>query len=75
MSDERLELTETERLSPLWQKIEAHYLERLKTLRKRNDSPKLDQHDTTVLRGRIKEIKDFLALGGERSAPYIPEND
>lgn len=56
-----------ERQTALWQKLEKHYTERLELARKKNDAD-LDPVATAKARGRIAEIKGFLALG-EDPAP------
>ncbi len=60
--DEPFELRESERLSALWQRLEAHYRERLAMLRRKNDG-NLTPDATRHLRGQIAEVKRFLALG------------
>lgn len=56
------ELTESERMSALWQKLAQHYGERLSALRAKNDKPG-NPDDTARLRGRIAEVKALLSLG------------
>jgi hypothetical protein len=51
-----------ERKTALWQKLEKHYQEKLELFRKRNDAS-IDEVKTANARGRIAEIKSFLALG------------
>ena len=58
-------LTDGEKLNPLWIKLEKHFTERLAELRSRNDSP-LSQLETEALRGRIAEVKAFIALGKDQ---------
>jgi hypothetical protein len=55
------ELTDQERESPLAKKLAAHLRERLGVHRVKNDVD-LNQPDTAMLRGRIRECKVFLAL-------------
>jgi hypothetical protein len=61
----KLKLEEHEINSPLWQKLKKHYEERRDTLREANDkeSPELQ---TANRRGRISEIKQFLAIGNPK---------
>lgn len=68
---ETLLLTTADRNSALWRKIEEHLQQHLTLLRARNDGP-LDEIETASLRGQIKTLKGFLALGDE---PEPPTND
>ncbi len=52
---------EIERGSATWAAVLARAEQRLHTYRCRNDG-KLDSEATAFLRGRIAELKDFLAL-------------
>ena len=56
-----MNLSTYERESALWKKLEQHLNERLTTLRTRNDG-ELDAIETARLRGRISQVKEFLAL-------------
>jgi len=56
-----MKLTEGEKLSAVWQKLEPHLKERLTTLRAQNDG-ELDELSTARLRGRIAELKLILSL-------------
>lgn len=58
---ERLILNAAEAQSPLWVKIKAHLEARLDSARLKNDGD-LDEVETAKLRGRITELKSFLAL-------------
>lgn len=49
-------LNETERRSPVWQRLSAHLSERLTVKRRSNDLPQPNE-DTALLRGRIAELK------------------
>ena len=64
-------ITETEKQSALWQKIEKHYKERLDKLRTQNDKDQ-DGIQTAHLRGRISEVKSLLALT-ERAIKFVTE--
>ncbi len=57
-----MKLTEAELSSPLWEKLEKHFKERLQILRAENDKS-LNDTDTAKLRGRIEEVKKTIALG------------
>ena len=59
-----MKLTDEERRSALWRKLSAHAESRLQSLRIQNDGDK-DAAETAKLRGRIAEVKVFLALGEE----------
>lgn len=59
--------------SPIWQKLVTHANRRLAVLRGRNDGD-LDERKTAKLRGRIAELKVFLALG-ELSTPEHEADD
>lgn len=48
--------------SQTWLFIESWAKAELDKLRERNDSPKLDFEKTCVLRGRIRELKELLAM-------------
>lgn len=45
----------------LWKKLKSHYEEQLDLMRKQNDGA-LDDIQTAMIRGRIAEVKKFLAL-------------
>lgn len=53
---DNLVLTEEERNSALWQKIDTYLTDRLSSLRKQNDNPQ-DTEKTADIRGQIKFIK------------------
>lgn len=57
-----MKLTPAERTSPAWRTIQTYYVERLASLRARNDMPK-SAEDTAYLRGQIAEAKLILGLG------------
>lgn len=57
-----MKLTESQLTNPLWHALRAHYTERLAQLRVENDNPRLDAVATAALRGRIDEIKMFIAM-------------
>lgn len=58
-------LNQGEKLSPLWARLRNHLEDELTSARKRNDNPKLSADDTAALRGEIKQLKAFIALGNE----------
>ena len=55
-------LSDGERISAVWLKIEAHLKAKLEMLRVKNDGA-LSAEDTARLRGRIMEVKSLLELG------------
>lgn len=57
----KLILNSAEKQTALWAKIKAHLESRLETCRKQNDGD-ADATQTAKMRGRILEIKGFLAL-------------
>jgi hypothetical protein len=64
-------LSDQDLVSATFEKLKSFYLERLEMLRRQNDSPK-DETKTALLRGRIAEVKYFLALAisdGEENEP------
>lgn len=48
--------------SRTWTWLEQYMLNRLRTLREKNDNGKLDALATATLRGEIAAVKDLLAL-------------
>lgn len=64
-------LTATDLNSPTWIKLRAHYEAELIKARAKNDG-NLSAEDTARLRGRIAEIKGFLALGHDDPVPVVP---
>lgn len=58
-------ITEQERMTPLWKKLDAFLVHRLNSARERNDG-NLDAVETAKLRGQIAEIKALLDLAKER---------
>ena len=65
-------LTENEKLSAVWQKLEAHLTKRLADLRSQNDGD-LTHEQTIKLRGRVAELKALLALAN--TTPAQAESD
>ena len=57
-----MKLSEGERMSALWRKLEQHLTDRLATLRARNDG-NLPPDETAKVRGQIAEVKSFLDIG------------
>ncbi len=51
--------------NPVFSKLMKHFAERLSDLRAQNDGP-LDAIKTSEMRGRIAEVKGFLALAQDR---------
>lgn len=54
-------LTEHDKRSTLWLKLEAHLNERVEMYRKQNDG-NLSPEETIRVRGRIAQLKEILAL-------------
>jgi hypothetical protein len=55
-------LTQGDIQSSCWARLVEYYKERLESLRAQNDNSTLTPEATADLRGRIKEVKDLLAL-------------
>ena len=64
--------TDEDRHAGVWVRVKEHMLERLESLRLRNDGP-LDAMETARLRGRINELKYLLDL--DNPGPAISDND
>lgn len=60
------ELSDGEKLNPLWVRLKAHFETRLQSLRIRNDSAKLTEAETASIRGHIQCLKAVIALGDDR---------
>jgi hypothetical protein len=56
-----MKLTQGERNTAVWAKIEQYAREKLDVLRKKNDAPLTDLQ-TAQIRGRIAELKDLLDI-------------
>lgn len=54
-----------DKYDPVFKKLMQHFTERLATLRAQNDGA-LDPIETANMRGRIAEVKGFLALAQDR---------
>lgn len=76
----RLILSQGEKASPLWKRIEAHLTDRLTQLRLHNDAP-MPEMERCIHIGRIGEVKQLLKvadetplslLGVEPSRPGLP---
>ena len=63
---DKLEITDGEKLTPLWGRLMANWQQELDSLRKQNDNPKNSEFDTAFLRGRIASVKANLALGMDK---------
>lgn len=55
-----MKLTETEKHSAIWKKIEKQLTDRLQILREKNDAD-ADAIETAKLRGQIAQIKECLS--------------
>jgi len=68
-----MKLTELERQSAVWVKLEEYLNKKLVDLRKQNDGD-MSLEATARLRGRIAQVKFILSLG-ETSEAMQPEAD
>lgn len=68
-----MKLTELEKQSALWRRLEEDLNEQLSALRSQNDGD-LDPMATARLRGRIAAMKTILAYGADRE-PVQPGID
>lgn len=62
---ERVILTEMEKASPVWSKVNQFLEQRLDMLRMENDTD-ADERTTARRRGAIAEVKTLIALSRER---------
>jgi len=62
MMPERFEISDGDKYSSLWVRLEKHLQERLANLREGNDKP-ADEVTTALNRGRIAMVKEILGLG------------
>ena len=69
----RFALDQGEAASYLWKKLKGHMEARLALLRSKNDDPNKDGNATAMLRGRIKELKNLMAL--DNPAPSMEAED
>ena len=58
-----MNLSKTDRLSPIWQGVKDHLEARLMRLRVMNENESLDAVQTASIRGRIAEVKGLLSIG------------
>jgi len=72
MTIDDFRLTPSERMQPVWQKLEAYLNHRLERARRLNDQPH-PEADTARLRGEIKALKGLIDLGKE--LPPAPSAD
>lgn len=66
-------LNKIEADSAVWQKVKSHLESRLDSLRRKNDSKKLNEIQTADLRGQISEVK--LLLGLDKPPPAAEQDD
>lgn len=59
----RLKLTQLERAEAVWGKIKEAAEREIETLRRKNEAVTLDPVQTAVIRGRIAQLRDLLAIG------------
>jgi len=71
MIETKFSLTLADLQSAVWLKLKEHYTQRLILLRAQNDGS-LDAEATAKIRGRIAEVKQFLALG--KPAPQVADD-
>lgn len=64
--NERIELSDGERMSSAWSKVELHLTNRLDELRRANDSSELTAEQTAAIRGEIRAVKSLMTIGKER---------
>ena len=64
-SEKPFSLYVEDRISPTWNRIQGYLNNRLFELRIQNDR-NCDERDTSILRGRIAEIKSLLSLGEDK---------
>jgi uncharacterized protein YciW len=67
-----MKLNQHEISQALWQKLQAHYEDRIAKARSRLEAATCSPDETTRLRERIAEIKEFLAMaqpGRENEKP------
>lgn len=62
---ETFELSNGEKLHPLWLRLKAHLEAELQLARSKNDHPK-SENETATLRGDIRRLKAIIALGDDR---------
>lgn len=58
-----MNLSKTDRLSPIWVAVKDHLEARLMRLRVMNENESLDAVQTASIRGRIAEVKGLLSIG------------
>ena len=65
-----MDFTAYDKNSETWQKIKAHYEEKLVNLRKQNDHT-MEENKRNILIGQISEVKKLLNIEHERAS--IPD--
>lgn len=60
-----MNLSQSDRDSPLWRQLILYYAERLDALRRQNDAS-ITPEQTNHLRGRIAEVVQFLGIEKDR---------
>ena len=66
-----MKLTHEERHSALWMKLKEYMTEQMDVLRRRNDGD-LDAITTAAIRGRIRALKEMVAL--EEDPPHLTDD-
>jgi hypothetical protein len=62
---ERIEITDSDKLNPLWPKMLSLFEQRIEKLRRDNDGDRTEI-ETAKLRGRIAELRYLVALNAEK---------
>lgn len=66
---EDLELNANAQFNPnsqTWHFLNYYINQRINTLRRHNDSPKLDERKTNIIRGGIKELQNIITIAQEQ---------
>lgn len=63
-------LTESEKRSALWQRLDAHFRAQLELWRSKNDGL-MSPEETAMIRGQIKTLKGMIGLGKSETPPTI----
>ncbi len=69
-----MKLSDTEKNSAVWRKVQEHLESRLESHRKQNDG-NLNADSTAKLRGRIAETKYVLSLAGPTAPQQVDDGE
>ena len=69
---DQFELTDGERMHPLWMRLKGHLETQLQSTRARNDNAKLSEAETAALRGHIQCLIAIAAIGNEPPPQVVP---